>query len=342
MKRILISAAEPSGDQLGAELVAALKKRGHAEFWGLAGPRMRAAGVHAIARMEDVSAMGLVEIAGKIRSINSVKKRIVREICTDPDAVILIDSPDLHIPLARTAKARGILSIGYVSPQVWAWRPGRIATISAVMDQLLCLFDFEPALYPDPLAHWVGHPVIDRMPARAEPDPLRFGLAPGSRPQETQRHLSVFIETAERVRAEVEGAHFVLVSPVPHLQLPDWIDRAENISDLSNARAVLTKSGTVSLELAVMGVPQVVAHKVHPLTHWLGRRLVRGIEHIAMPNILAHAPVVPEFIQDLQPEILAAALCALPERQPINLSALGAPGASGRAADRVWLALGAA
>jgi lipid-A-disaccharide synthase len=114
------------------------------------------------------------------------------------------------------------------------------------------------------------------------------------------------------------------------------------VNDLSHSRAVLTKSGTITLELAVMGIPQVVAHRVHPITYGLGRQLIQGIRHIAMPNILAGKEVVPEFIQTLDPVVLADAIMGLPETQEVDLSALGAPGAIDRTANHVWNWMGAA
>ncbi len=340
MKRILISAAEPSGDLLGAALIEALKAHQPIEAWGLAGPRMRQAGVRAVANMEDVSAMGLIEVMEKLGAINAVRTRLFQELNQAPDAVILIDAPDLHLPVGRAAKKKGLLSIGYVSPQVWAWRPGRTHKIEKSLDCLLCLFEFEPGLYQDGFAKWVGHPIVDRIQKRQQVEPWLFGLTPGSREQETDRLLPVFIETAERIKSQHSQATFKLVSPVKILDLPPWITRGESINDLAQAQAVLTKSGTVTLELAAMGVPQVVAHKVHPLTHWLGRRLVSGIEHIAMPNILSNSAVVPEFLQDLNPEILADALLNLPAHQAVDLTALGPSGASARAALVVSDALG--
>jgi lipid-A-disaccharide synthase len=255
------------------------------------------------------------------------------------DAVVLIDAPDLHLPIGKVSRSIGIRTIGWVSPQVWAWRPGRVEGISASLDHLLCLFEFEPELYPDLDTQWVGHPVMDRIQTRTVVDPTLIGLAPGSREQETDRLLPIFIQTAEQLRASDPTLKFRLISPVPNLTLPDWIERGADIDSLSSARSVLTKSGTITLELAVMGVPQVVAHQVHPITYWLGRRLVRGIQHIAMPNILAKDQVVPEFIQDLDPCELAEAVRTLPEQQPVRLDALGTPGATNRTADIIhaWM-----
>ena len=339
MRRIFISAAEPSGDVLGAELVRALEALGDVSFFGLAGPQMRAAGVEPIAEMEDVAAMGIAEVLTRLPQILATKATLKAAIAERPAAAIFIDAPDLHHPLGRHARSHGVPSIGYVSPQVWAWRAGRAQTMHEVFDQLLCLFDFEPALFPKAGAAWVGHPVVDRLAVRQSVDPCLFGLAPGSRSQETARMREPFIETARRIRGRLPDARFLLLSPDDPGSLPDWIAHVTDVRALSRARGVLTKSGTITLELAVMGVPQVVAHRVHPLTHRLGRMLVQGIDYIAMPNILAKQPVVPEYIQVLDPEVLSQAILSLPTTQAVDLQALGPGGASKRAAARVWTAM---
>ena len=341
MKRLLISAAEPSGDQLGADLVRDLSKRGPVEAYGLAGPKMRAAGVEPFARMEDVCAMGLVEVFGRLPTILRAQRALKTSLHRQPDAVVLIDAPDLHLPLGAAARKQGLKTIGWVSPQVWAWRPSRVKTIGQSFDHLMCLFDFEPPLYANLDARWTGHPVIDRLAPRKQVDPGLIGLTPGSRKQETDRMWPVFLAVARLIKEEHPDHRFRMVSPVPHLDVPSWIDRGDTIEDLAESSAVLTKSGTVTLELAVMGVPQVVAHRVHPMTHWLGQRLVHGIRHIAMPNILAGTQVIPEFVQDLNPALLATALKGLPEHQTVDLSALGEAGVVGRTADHVdqWMGL---
>ena len=248
--------------------------------------------------------------------------------------------------LARQARALGIPAVGYVSPQVWAWRSGRTRTIADSLDMLMCLFAFEPDLYPEALdARWVGHPVRDRVPARAAVDPDLYGLLPGSRSQELSRMLPDFLAAAALIRAQRPGARFrlpmqpALAEALP--ALPDYIERtAPGVDGLRAARAALTKSGTITLELAAMGVPQVVAHRVHPLTHFIGRRVVRGIQHIALPNILAKKEVVPEFVQHFTPERLAETVLALPEHQAVDLSAVGQGGAATRAADTLLEFLG--
>jgi len=352
VKRVLVSAAEPSGDRLAAEVIAALRDRVEVEVRGVAGPALRALSVQPVARTEDVSVMGLVEVLRHLDRIKAARQRMEQAIDAGGDVLVVVDAPDFHLPLAARARARGVPVVGVVSPQVWAWRRSRVHQIAAAMTRLCCLFDFEPALYddargaPDFQAVFTGHPVVDRLPRRvatsAPVDPLRFALLPGSRAQELRRHLSVFLAAADAIRARRQGARFVMACPAPPPGLPDWVEVVDRVDALSDCRAALTKSGTVTLELAVMGVPMVVAHRVHPLTYWLGRLLVRQVHHVAMPNVLADqrvggkAPdVVPEHLQHLDPDALAAAVLALPEHQTVDLSALGPPGAAGRAADVV-------
>jgi len=339
MPRLLVSAAEPSGDLLASELVAGLRDW---EMAGLAGPRMRAAGVRPLARTEDVSVMGIVELLSRLGDVRRVRAVLEAAIDSGEYACFVgVDAPELHLPLARRARARGMRAIGFVSPQVWAWRPGRVTAIGEAYEAVLCLFDFEPALYAEtPVdARWVGHPVVDRMPPRGVVDPHLFALLPGSRRQEVERLWPVFRQAADRVRAQVDARFRVVV--------PDWIsleapgmEVVHSTGSLASARAALTKSGTVTLELAVMGVPQVVAHQVHFVTYAIGRQLVKGVEHVAMPNVLARREVVPEFLQDLDPDKLATALLALPEVQPVDLTALGEKGAAHRAATAIREILG--
>ena len=337
MHRLLISAAEPSGDRLAAELIAALSKQMPIQARGVAGPAMRAAGVEPIARMEDIAVMGLIEVLSHLGTIRRVRTVMEKAIDEGADALVVIDAPDFHLPLANRARAQNIPAIGYVSPQIWAWRPGRARHISASLDKLLCRFSFEPELYPDLDTTWVGHPVVDRLPRRQDPDPNLYGLLPGSRKHELQRMLPVFLETASLIKQRHPEAQFLLACP-PQMQdalpaLPDHITATNGgVTALKNARAALTKSGTITLELATMGVPQVVAHRVHPLTYWVGRLLVRGIQHIALPNILSKRTAVPEFVQHIPPIELAEAMLALPEHQHVDLSPLGQGGASVKAA----------
>lgn len=343
--KLLVSAAEPSGDRLAAELVEAL--RGLApeiSASGLAGPALRGAGVHPLARMESVAVMGLVEVLGHLGAIRRAQGALRSALAEgDVDLLVVVDAPDLNLPLAAAAREAGVPVVGYVSPQVWAWRADRIPRIAAHLDALLCLFAFEPPLYEGAAAQtgcdvrFVGHPVRDRVTPAPVLSPPVVALLPGSRAQELRRHLPVFLDTAGRLQARHPTWRFRLVVPdetdLP--DLPSFIERHGDIGAAAGCRAALTKSGTVTLELACLGVPMVVAHRVHPLTYAIGKRLVTGVQHIALPNVLAGEEVVPEVVQHLDAADLARRVSALPDRQPLDLSALGPSGAAVRAAQAV-------
>ena len=341
---LILSAVEPSADRLAAALVTALRARGPVVVRGIAGPACRAAGVEAIFPSERLGVMGAFELLGRLGALRAAR-RAVRDALPGATAFLGVDAPDFHLPLSRQARRLGVPAVGFVAPQVWAWRPGRVPSIEASLDRLLCLFPFEPALFPNLDARWVGHPVRDRVsprdPASVVPD--LYALLPGSRRQEWARHLGPFLAAAERLRAlrAPQDTRFVVLVPpeLPTPPLPAWARPVAHLDAIAPARGALTKSGTVTLELALLGVPQVVAYRAHPLTYALGRLLVRGVRHLALPNVLADragqpAPL-PEHIQDLNPGALAQALLALPERQAVDLAALGPPGAVARAAAAV-------
>jgi lipid-A-disaccharide synthase len=344
--RLLLSAAEPSGDRLAAELLHALKGLREVEVRAVAGPALRAEGVAEVAAVEDLSVNGLQEVLARWPSLRRTRARIHAALDDAPDLLVTVDAPDLHLPLARAARARGIRTVGYVSPQVWAWRPGRARTIARDLDRLLCLFPFEPALYtPHGLdARFVGHPVVDRLAgAQRAPRPGCFALLPGSRPEELRRLLPVFLKTARAVRRARPEVTFRLglVERADPAQVPpeEGVKVVEGLAAAAaEAEAALVASGTATLELAVLGVPMVVAYQVHPTTYALGRLLVRGVRHIALPNILAGKGIVPEHLQRLDPQILANDLlrvagdATLPERLAEVRDTLGPPGAAKRAA----------
>ena len=315
---------------------------------GVAGPAMRAAGVEPIARVEDLSVNGLWEVLGKLPTIRQAQAAVRAAMQPAPELLITVDAPDFHLPLARHARSLGIPAVGYVSPQVWAWRPGRAKGLARDLDRLLCLFPFEPALYsPHGLdARFVGHPVIDRLAGHVRsPVPGRFALLPGSREHELERLLPVFLEAAALVRQQRPDASFVLGLAEGRAPEAAALARAAGVelvpglvSAALQSQAALVASGTATLELAVLGVPMVVAYRVHASTYAVGKALVRGIDHIALPNILAGHAVVPEHIQHLEPAVLARDLLAvaadpeLPGRLALVKAQLGEPGASLRAA----------
>lgn len=303
--RVLIAAGEASGDALGAALVERL--RGRVRFEGVAGPRMRAVGVVPLARAEDLSAVGLVEVAGVLPRAARALLRVEGALRDPPAAVLTIDAPELGLRIAARARRRGVPTLHWVCPQHWAWRPGRLRSLGSAVDEVLCLFPWEPeALRAAGVeATFVGHPAVERSRGwRRPPDePPCFGLAPGSRTSEIARLWPIFREAGERLRAH--GAIRVAVAPgrtLPGLDPSEATDTA----GLAGCGAVLAASGTVTLELAAAGVPPVVAYRLHPLTWRVARTLVRT-RHVALPNLLAGARVVPEFLQRLDPGALAAA-----------------------------------
>ncbi|MBN1336193.1 MAG: lipid-A-disaccharide synthase [Deltaproteobacteria bacterium] len=346
---LVVSAVEASGDSLAAELVTALRNVGPVEASGLAGPAMRGAGVRPLARVEDVASAGLVEIAGRLGPLRAARAALLRALREGADLLLVVDGPDFHLPLARRARRLGIRTVGYVSPQVWAWRPGRVTRVAASLHQLLCLFPFEPALYAGTGldALWVGHPILDRLAGvRRAPDPRTFALLPGSRVQEVRRLLPVFLEAVEVVRARVPGARFTLgrANTVPRALLARAEASGVRITDglpgaVEEAAAALVASGTATLECSVLGVPMVVAYAVHPVTWAVGRRVARNLEHMALPNILIGRRGVPEHLQRLDPGALAEDLLRVAEDPGVGTdlaevrARLGAPGASARAAE---------
>ncbi len=348
---VLVSAVEASGDRLAAELVAALAARRPLRARGLAGPDLEAAGVTPLARVEDVTAAGLVEVAGRLGALRAARRALVHAAREGADLVIVTDGPDFHLPLARAVRRLGIRTVGYVSPQVWAWRPGRVHRVAASLDQLLCLFPFEPPLYEGTGldVRWVGHPVLDRLAGvRRTPDPRRFALLPGSRPHEVRRLLPAFLTAAEAVRARIPEASFTLgrAAMVPAEAYAGaeaaGVRRVDGlVPAVEAAGAALVAAGTATLECAVLGVPMVVACAVHPLTYGVGRRLVRGVRHLGLPSILLGREVAPEHVQRLDPEAMARDLLrvAVDPSVAADLAEvrrrLGPRGASGRAADAI-------
>ena len=347
---LVISAVEASGDALAASLVDALGSLRNIRVRGVAGPLMRAAGVDPIAPVEDVASNGLWEVISNLGAIRQASWALMDSIKREgADLVVFVDGPDFHLPLAKRCRKLGIPTVGYVGPQVWAWRAGRAKTLAESLDRLLCLFPFEPEIYaPHGLdARFVGHPAVDRLAGiRRVPRPGRFALLPGSRKHEVERLLPVFLEAAEVIRETDPGAQFRVgrSATVPL----EWLGAAEAaegvevvdglVAAVTDAKAALTASGTASLELAILDVPMVIAYAVHPVTYAAGRVLVTGVEHIGLPNILAGEEIVPEHIQALDPVALAADLARVGDDATVQAglvdvrNALGEAGGPDRAA----------
>jgi lipid-A-disaccharide synthase len=362
---ILLSAGDPSGDQHGAAVAAALRERWpHATLFGLGGPRMSAAGVELLADFQDIAVMGFAEVVPKIPFFLKLLRRVTAEIAARKTSLVLpIDYPGFNLRLARQAHGVGTPVLYYIAPQVWAWHRNRTRQLAQYTNRLAVVLPFEEHIFRAAGAHatFVGHPLLDRPPLNTDRsrfchalglDPARpiLALFPGSRAQDVQQHLQLFLDTAARVRAQhpyvqpvIASAHTVHASTYGNLSLPR---SAEPRELLTHARAALVKSGTSTLEAALTGTPMVIAYRMHQVTYILARALVR-VDHIGLVNLVAGEGLMPELIQhDANPAALAAALSPYlldtPERQHAVAglervrNALAAPGQSERtAAQRV-------
>lgn len=352
--RLWIAAAEASGDRLAAELVEALRRRGEVHARGLAGPAMRAAGVEPVERAEDATALGLVEAARQIPSL----VRLGRSLETAarawrPEVAVTVDSPGLLLRHARSLRRTGVPVAHWVAPQVWASRPRRAARLGEAVDALMCLLPFEPPWFHryGVRAVFTGHPGAARFRAEAaEGGPPVVVLAPGSRHTEVARHVPALAEVARRLETAWPGVRF-RVPVAPTLGCIDGLPGERCASMQAAARgavAAVVASGTATLELAALGVPMVVIYAVHPVTWQAGRWIVRGVRHLALPNVLAGRAVVPEHLQRLDPDAIARDVLALrgPEggvqRRALAevVRGLAGEGAVERAADEVLRLVG--
>ncbi len=380
MKRIMICAGETSGELYAAALVRELR-RSHgcadAEFFGIGGDAMRAEGVRLMAHVSQTGVIGFVEVArrfrffaGLLRSLRSALRASPR-----PDLLITVDYPGMNLRLAREARALGIPAVHWVCPQVWAWRKDRIPKIAASLDELLCFFPFEPALFEGTglRAEFTGHPLVEQIDAFRsaasgtlpwDPGATRIALMAGSRPGEVRRMLPVLLEGAAMAEAELGECSFILPAPdetrAEQLRAAAMAARSgprhvhvvtgRSRQALLEARAAIVKSGTSTLEAALLGCPHAIVYKVAGSTYAIMKRLLNGVRWIGLPNIVAGRSVVPELIQGaFTPEAVRRellALCADGPAREAQLSAfsgirdaLGGNGATARAAARAaaWL-----
>ena len=366
---IALLAGEASGDLLGAPLLQALRERlPHARFSGVGGPAMQAAGLHSLTDMERLSVMGLVEVLRHLPDILAAERALLAHWAADPpDVFIGIDAPDFNLRIARALHARGVRTVHYVSPSLWAWKEKRIHKIRRCIDLMLCLFPFETAVYDKHgvAAVCVGHPLRDRLrmvpaaEARAAlglpPQARILGLFPGSRRGEVRRLLPVFLETWQRLQAAdpalqavlslrqpPDKASAALLATLPHVHRFD----ADSATLMAASDALLLASGTITLEAALLNRPMVVAYRVHPVSAALARALkLLKINRFSLPNLLAGADIVPECMQEeCNPARLVAELTPLladgeaAARQRAALAAVAAqlpPDVSARAADAI-------
>ena len=325
--RILLLAGEASGDKHGAGVVRALKARyPDSDFLGLGGPLMQAEGVELIVGLEQLAVMGFVEVALRLPFFWKLERRINGLLDGGSiDLVIPIDYPGFNLRAARSAHRRGIPVLYYIAPQVWAWRPGRATRLAEYTDRLAVILPFEQEIFEAAGADvtFVGHPLLERSAPETTESEFRrswgiqaegpiLALMPGSRGQEIDRHLDIFVRTAELAREKHPDLQPVLAraSPVPLAALDRTglpvVEDARSL--LAFSRAALVKSGTGTLEAALEGTPFVTVYRTHPLTYVLARRLM-NTDCIGLANLVAGEAVVPEVIQgDATPERLAELL----------------------------------
>ena len=322
--KVLISAGEASGDLYAAALVDALRRhRPDIEFFGCAGPRMQKAGVRPVVDAHSLAVVGLVEVITHIPRIYGEYRKLLLAARTErPDVAILTDSPDFHLRVARRLKRLGIPVFYLVAPQVWAWRKSRLPLMRRVIDQLLCIFPFEPQFFArhgiD--ATYIGHPLTRLVKPSASRAELRrrleipegtplIALLPGSRTGEAERHLPVLLDAVERLRAAAKPSpRFILA--VPPGTVSTGSKFRERISSASIqllegktwdvlvcADVALAASGTVTIEACLLGTPMVTFYRVNNLSWWMGKALVR-VPFYSMVNLVAERRIVPELIQD--------------------------------------------
>jgi lipid-A-disaccharide synthase len=346
-RKIFLIATEESGDRLGAGLMKVLRQRfgGAVKFEGVGGQSMAREGLASLFPIEQLSIMGLAAVVKRLPMI----LRLIRETATavtgaSPDILVIIDSPDFTHRVARRVRTRdpSIPIIDYVSPSVWAWRPGRARAMRAYVDHVLALLPFEPEEYRrlrGPPCSYVGHPLteqigalrpgVDEQKRRNEQPPVLLVL-PGSRRSEINHHMAVFGETLGRLAAE--GVPFELILPtMPHLLdavragVKRWpaqprvvVGEQEKRAAFRIARAALAKSGTVTLELALAGVPMVTAYKVGGVEALVLRRAI-NVKSVILANLVAGENVIPEFLQrDCTPEKLSQALRDVLSESPLR------------------------
>ena len=366
----MVSCGEASGDLYAGALVAALRKREpDIDVFGLGGERFAAAGGRRIADFHGLAVTGLTEALSVIpRSLATLRQLVDAAKREQPGAVILIDYPDFNFRLMTRIKRLRIPVIYYVSPQLWAWRAGRIKLMKRMVDRVLPIFPFEEAIYQRERmdVRFVGHPLVDLAHARTSReaflrglklDPARpvLALLPGSRPNEVERLASVMAQAIAAITEKVPDIQFV-VARAPNLddglfepfglsQVTLRIADMQTDEVLNAADAVVTASGTATVQTALHGKPMVVVYKLSPMTYRIGKRMAR-VDTYAMVNLIAGERIVKELIQDeCTPEAVAAEAVALItdadyRRRMIGAlegvrARLGGPGASDRAAEAV-------
>jgi lipid-A-disaccharide synthase len=377
-KKILLVAGEVSGDLHGSYLLEAIHRIDpEIQFFGVGGEGLKRAGMRLLHHSQSLSVVGLTEVFVKLGSIlkalRTLKKSLEKE---KPDLIILIDFPDFNLRLARIAHRKGIPILYYISPQVWAWRPGRVKLIARLVKKMVVLFPFEVPLYEAAGVdvEWVGHPLLDIVKPTLskemayqqfglDPGRRTIGLLPGSRIHEIERLLPSLLASAQLLQKEIPDLQFViplapgmsratLSSRMNAILVPVTVVEGFTYDVMNLCELLITASGTATLEGAILGKPMIIIYKVSFSTYWIGRILVR-VNHIGLPNLVAEKEIAPEMIQkDVHPQriveeafrILRDPLVSrkMTESMGEVRQKLGEPGAAERAARIVCSMLGEA
>lgn len=342
--RLFLVAGEHSGDQLGGRLLAALKDQSPQPpvTSGVGGEAMAREGFASLFPLQDVAVMGPAAIMARLPSLlRRIFQTADAAVAARPDAVVILDSPEFTHPIARRVRRRlpAVPIIDYVSPSVWAWRPGRARKMRRYIDHVLAILPFEPAVHArlgGPACTYVGHPLIERLPwirSRApealarrlglQPDAVPVLVLPGSRPNEVKRLMGPFGGALGRLQQEFDGLTVILpavesMREAIEAALPAWPLRPHIVTGEEDkfaafrlARAALTASGTVTLELALSGTPMVVAYRIEAIAAPFVRRMIKA-PSVVLPNLVLGENALPELLQeDCTPERLAAALAPL-------------------------------
>jgi lipid-A-disaccharide synthase len=322
-KLALIIAGEASADLHGSNLVKAIKRLDPSfSFIGIGGEKMRDAGVKILFTSSEMAVVGATEALAKIRTIFKAAKEIKSRLKSEnPDLLILIDYPEFNIHIARTAKKFRVPVLYFISPQIWAWRKGRVKKIARRVDRMAVILPFEKEFYKERevKVDYVGHPILDILPAEKKKEEIMQGMSfdnnfptvaliPGSREEEIKRMLPPMVEAVELLKEKSPGIRCIIpIAPTISVDLiksilknyPIKIDLSNsNIYDvLSDCHAAMVTSGTATLETALMRVPMVVAYKLSTLSYWAGRLMV-DVPYISLANLVAGEQVVTELLQN--------------------------------------------
>jgi lipid-A-disaccharide synthase len=362
MMKLAIVAGEASGDLHASEVVRELKAlRPELETFGIGGDLLAAEGMTILHHAREMGIVGLFNVVRHLPMFRRIFKELIARIAAErPDAVLLVDYPEFNLRVAKRCKEMGLHVVYYISPQLWAWRTGRVRHIAKYVDRMIVIFPFEADFYRrhNVPVSYVGHPLVEQLAGIERPEhehgPLRIALLPGSRRMEVRSLLPAMLDAIGILRREREIDPYIVQAPTIDRELVEGIVRERGVpvrivpndrgEAVAAAGVALSSSGTATLEAAILGTPPVVMYRLSRATYLLGRMLVR-VPHFSLVNIVAGKEVVPELIQsDVNGERIAAEVRRLTEpgrnaeiRAELGRvrEKLGEPGTAARVAEEI-------